>query len=57
MDEIEKKKYERPTVSRVKLKPEEAALTACKTGSTSGPAQQTCTGGGGGGACQQKPAS
>jgi hypothetical protein len=42
-----KKQYEKPKVSRVELKPEEAALTACKTGNLAGVS-------GGGGRCTGK---
>ena len=37
-----KKPYAKPEVKKVRLKPEEAVLGGCKTGSTSGPAQGIC---------------
>jgi hypothetical protein len=37
-DQPPKKKYEKPTLSEVALRPEEAVLGNCKSASTSGPA-------------------
>ena len=40
---MEKKPYTKPTIEKVELKPEEAALTACKTGGfTNGPNRKSC---------------
>jgi hypothetical protein len=50
-----KKGYEKPKVTRVALKPEEAVLTACKTNSSSGPRQTLCNSGGA--TCSQTPTS
>jgi hypothetical protein len=52
-----KKTYEKPKVTRVALKPEEAVLTACKTIAGPGPMQNPCTGPGGARACAQTPSS
>lgn len=41
-DEKTKRAYLRPRVKRVVLKPAEAVLGACKTGTTAGPAQPAC---------------
>lgn len=38
-----RKRYEKPTVLRVELKPEEAVLGACKNSVTSGPGQGGCS--------------
>ncbi len=38
-----KKKYEKPTLSEIALRPEEAVLGNCKTMMVSGPAQSDCT--------------
>jgi hypothetical protein len=37
-----KKKYVKPSVTRVPLRPEEAVLGNCKTSGTSGPVQPDC---------------
>jgi hypothetical protein len=42
-DQTPKKKYEKPTLSEVALRPEEAVLGNCKTASTSGPAASDCS--------------
>ena len=42
-----KKKYEKPTLSEVALRPEEAVLGNCKTVSVSGPGMPDCTAFGG----------
>ena len=39
-----RKPYEKPMLSEVSLRPEEAVLGNCKTASISGPAQADCTG-------------
>jgi hypothetical protein len=39
----EKKPYDKPQIQEVPLRPDEAVLGGCKTGSTSGPAQHRCT--------------
>ena len=54
-----KKSYDKPQVTRVALKPEEAVLTACKTNFGPGPVQNPRTGNPpvGMGACQQNPQS
>jgi hypothetical protein len=39
----QKKPYIKPTVQQVALRPEEAVLGNCKSGSSSGPAQAFCT--------------
>jgi hypothetical protein len=38
-----KKPYEKPTLSEVALRPEEAVLGNCKTAGISGPAMPDCT--------------
>ena len=38
-----RKTYTRPAWTRVKLRPEEAVLGACKTNSVGGPASGDCT--------------
>ena len=38
-----KRAYQKPELTQVPLKPEEAVLAVCKTGSKSGPAQARCT--------------
>ena len=38
-----KKPYAKPQIQAVPLRPDEAVLGNCKTGSTSGPAQHRCT--------------
>lgn len=38
-----RKPYAKPQIQEVPLRPEEAVLGACKTGSTSGPAQSKCS--------------
>ncbi len=40
--EAKKKQYEKPTVTRFPLRPEEAVLGFCKTTSSSGPSGGTC---------------
>ena len=35
--------YEKPRISRVELRPEEAVLGSCKTSGSSGPVSATCT--------------
>lgn len=44
-DEPERKRkpYEKPTLSEVALRPEEAVLGNCKTAGISGPAMPDCT--------------
>jgi len=42
-----KKKYEKPTLSEVALRPEEAVLGNCKSVSISGPAMPDCSSVGG----------
>jgi hypothetical protein len=37
-----KKRYEKPDVTQVSLRPEEAVLGACKAGRISGPGQPRC---------------
>ena len=37
-----KKPYEKPEVTQVSLRPEEAVLGACKAGRVSGPGQPRC---------------
>ncbi len=37
-----KQKYEKPTVTRFPLRPEEAVLGFCKTGGSSGPSGGDC---------------
>ena len=39
----EKKVYEKPTLSEVPLRPDEAVLGNCKVAMVSGPAQGDCT--------------
>jgi hypothetical protein len=39
----EKKAYNRPHITQVALRPEEAVLGACKTSKVSGPGQGLCT--------------
>ena len=46
-DQPPKKKYEKPTLSEVSLRPEEAVLGNCKTVSVSGPGFPDCTMAGG----------
>ncbi|HEX4403814.1 MAG TPA: hypothetical protein VH560_03235 [Polyangia bacterium] len=41
--ESTKKPYEKPTLSEVALRPEEAVLGNCKTTGISGPAMADCT--------------
>ena len=41
--EKHRKPYAKPQIQEVPLRPEEAVLGACKTGSISGPAQGICT--------------
>jgi hypothetical protein len=38
-----KKRYEKPEVTQVSLRPEEAVLGACKAGRVSGPGQPRCS--------------
>jgi hypothetical protein len=38
-----KKRYEKPEVTQVSLRPEEAVLGACKAGRVSGPGQARCS--------------
>lgn len=38
-----RKRYEKPTVLRVELKPEEAVLGACKNSVSAGPGQGNCS--------------
>lgn len=38
-----RKRYEKPEIKEVPLRPEEAVLGACKTASRSGPAQVRCS--------------
>lgn len=38
-----KKPYEKPKLTEVSLRPEEAVLGNCKTAAVSGPAQSDCT--------------
>jgi hypothetical protein len=38
----QKKPYEKPTLSEVALRPEEAVLGSCKSASLSGPAMSDC---------------
>jgi hypothetical protein len=38
-----RKPYEKPTLSQVALRPEEAVLGNCKTPSVAGPANSDCT--------------
>jgi len=42
-EEKPKKKYEKPTLSEVPLRPEEAVLGNCKAVSISGPAMADCS--------------
>jgi hypothetical protein len=42
-NEAPKKAYEKPTLSEVALRPEEAVLGNCKTAGISGPASSDCT--------------
>jgi hypothetical protein len=42
-DQPPKKKYEKPTLSEVALRPEEAVLGNCKTVGVSGPTMPDCT--------------
>ena len=37
-----KKRYEKPEITQVSLRPEEAVLGACKAGKVSGPGQPRC---------------
>jgi hypothetical protein len=37
-----KKRYEKPEITQVSLRPEEAVLGACKAGRVSGPGQPRC---------------
>jgi hypothetical protein len=37
-----KRRYEKPELTQVSLRPEEAVLGACKKGSSSGPGQPKC---------------
>jgi hypothetical protein len=41
--EQRRKPYEKPTLSEVALRPDEAVLGNCKTAAVSGPAQADCT--------------
>lgn len=41
--EGEKRPYAKPQIQEVPLRPDEAVLGGCKTGSTSGPAQHRCS--------------
>ena len=41
---VEKKKYEKPVVTRFPLRPEEAVLGFCKANAASGPSGGGCTG-------------
>lgn len=43
-NEKEKKKYEKPTVTRFPLRPEEAVLGFCKSNAASGPSGGGCRG-------------
>lgn len=43
---MKRRPYTKPQVKQVVLKPEEAVLGACKTGSIAGPAQAKCNNGG-----------
>jgi len=38
----DKKPYQKPEVKQVQLRPEEAVLGGCKTGSIAGPTQAAC---------------
>lgn len=42
-DRCSKKRYERPEITQVSLRPEEAVLGACKAGRVSGPGQPRCS--------------
>ena len=42
-DQPPKKKYEKPILSEVALRPEEAVLGNCKTASVSGPTMPDCS--------------
>ena len=37
-----KRKYQKPELTQVSLRPEEAVLGSCKTKTSSGPGQATC---------------
>lgn len=41
-DRHSKKRYQRPEITQVSLRPEEAVLGACKAGRVSGPGQPRC---------------
>ena len=41
-DARSKKRYEKPEVTQVSLRPEEAVLGSCKAGRVSGPGQPRC---------------
>jgi hypothetical protein len=41
-DPHSKKRYEKPEITQVSLRPEEAVLGACKAGRVSGPGQPRC---------------
>jgi len=41
--EATKRPYTKPQIQEVPLRPDEAVLGNCKTGSVSGPAQHRCT--------------
>jgi hypothetical protein len=38
-----RKKYSKPEIKRVMLRPEEAVLASCKTSKVSGPGQSKCS--------------
>lgn len=40
--DVRRRVYEKPTVTRVELRADEAFLGGCKTGFIAGPAQATC---------------
>jgi hypothetical protein len=52
-----KKEYIKPEIKKIELKPEEAAITACKTKNSEGPGIQICLGWKGGPACGASPHS
>lgn len=54
---MEKKQYAKPLIKKVELKPEEAAITACKTQSQSGPLQNPCMTPGTANVCNQGASS
>lgn len=40
--QTDKRRYEKPELTQVSLRPEEAVLGACKKGNVSGPGQPKC---------------